>query len=87
MFFGPGLFLGGPGGAKNVEDLHVFFMDLAVIFFVDLDEFVLDLKEFFWTEMVFVFDTVFIFWTRAPALWTLLPYGMGGNYIVYMRSN
>ena len=24
------------------EDLHVCFLDLAVIFFVDLDEFVLD---------------------------------------------
>ena len=30
-----------------MEDLHVCFPDLAVIFFVDLDEFVLDLKEFF----------------------------------------
>ena len=57
-----------------MEDLHVCFLDLAVIIFVDLGEFVSDLKEFFWTEMVFVFDTVFIFWTRAPAWWTLLPY-------------
>jgi hypothetical protein len=61
MFFWTWPYFFGPGGTKNVEDLHVCFPDLAVIFFVDLDEFVLDLKEFFWTKGVFVFDTGFCF--------------------------
>ena len=50
MFCGPGRVSFAPGVTKNVEDLHVCFLDLAAIIFVDLDEFALDLKDFFWTE-------------------------------------
>ena len=38
---------------------HMCFLDLAEMFFVDLDEFVLDLKDLFWTQRVFVFDAGF----------------------------
>ena len=77
-FFGPGRISFGHGVTKNVEDLHLCFQDLAVITFVDLDEFVLDLKELFWTERVFVFDTGICFLDSCtcfvdefPKLWNL----------------
>ena len=62
-FFRPSGNFGTWLGAKIMwkEDLHVCFLDLAAIIFVDLDEFALDLKVFFWTERVFVFDISFCF--------------------------
>ena len=58
-----------------MEDLRLCFLDLAVIVFVDLDEFVLDR-----TERVFVFDTGFCFLDPCTCfvigpdvLWTLAP--------------
>ena len=87
MFFGPGHISFGPGVAKNVEDLHLCSLDLAVIVFVDLDEFVLGLTELFWTERVFVFDTGFCFLNPCTCFVDLASTGVGGERHCYMRSH
>ena len=87
MVFGPGRISFGPGGAKNVEDLHVCFPGLAVIVFVDLDEFVLDLEELFWTERVFVFNTGFCFLDPRTCFVDRASTGVGGELHCYMRSH
>ena len=79
LFFGPGRISFGPGVTKNVEDLHVCFLDLAVIIFVDLDEFVLDLKELFWTEILFVFDAGFCFLEPCTCFVDLASTGVVGR--------
>ena len=86
MFFGPGRISFGPGVTKNVEDLHVCFLDLAVIIFVDLDEFVLDLKKFFWIERVFVFDTGSCLLDPCTCFVDLASTGVWGELHCHMRS-
>lgn len=61
---------------------------LRSYFFVDLDEFVLDLKELFLTERVFVFDTGFCFLDPCTCFVDLASTGVGGElHCYYMRSH
>ena len=61
MSFGPDRIFFDPGGTKNMGDVRACSLVRAVRIFVDLYEFVLDLKEFFWAAKVFVFDPGFCF--------------------------
>ena len=85
MFFGPGRISFGPGVTKNVEDLRVCFLDLAITIFADLDEFVLDLKELFWTGRIFVFDTGFCFVDPCTCFVDLASTGVGREVHCCMR--
>ena len=71
--FEPGRIFFGPGGMKNVEDLHVCFLDLAMIISMDLDEFDWTWRNSFGQRGYLFLTPVSFFWARAPALWTLLP--------------
>ena len=77
-FFLAGRNFAGLGGAKNVGDVPVCFSDPVGIFCWTCMYLCWTRGFCFWTSKWIVSELGFFFWTRAPASWTLPPWGGGG---------